>query len=39
MRIEFSEPNALLELPKRNIGDGWELVPAAEPTEASDYSI
>ena len=39
MRIEFSEPHVLLELPKGMIGDGWKLVPFAEPTEASDYRI
>ena len=37
MRIEFSEPSVLLELPTGIIGDGWKLVPFAEPTEASDY--
>lgn len=36
MRIELSGPSVYLELPKGKIGAGWELVPVAEPTEASD---
>ena len=39
MRIEFSKPSVLLELPTGIIGDGWRLVPSVEPTKASDYRI
>lgn len=37
MRIEFSEPIVLLELPKGKIGEGWEL-KSGEPTQASDHN-
>ena len=40
MTIEFCElqQKVLLDLPKGKIGEGWELVPVAEPTEVSDHN-
>ena len=43
MIIEFCESQGceqkvLLDLPKGKIGEGWELVPVAEPTEVSDHN-
>ena len=39
MKVEFSEPQAILKLPEEEIGNGWKLLPLFTPTEASDYSF
>lgn len=43
LSIEFgesqgSERQVLLVIPKETIGEGWVLVPLAEPTEVSDQN-
>ncbi|KAL5469233.1 hypothetical protein EMCRGX_G030458 [Ephydatia muelleri] len=40
LRIEFNEQNIIcLELPKGKIGDGWMLVPFAEPLEITKKDV